>query len=232
MRSDLAVPSPNRVELATRSQLITQQIRDRILDGTYPPDFHMNEAELSSAFNVSRTPIRAALTKLSAEGLLLYKPNTGYLVRSFSRDDVVKIYEVRAVLFGLAAKRAAVYGLNERFKIEAATIIESATALLAYGEWSLTESERWGQMGARFVALIEDAAANEYLTEASKRSREIPQLTAIRFRWLNKKVAQRLHISHIELFSAIEERDQTRAENLAREHVFLLCRSAMAEIDR
>lgn len=222
------VPSPSGAQ--TRGQQVVLQIRERILAGAYPGGFHMNEAEISASFGVSRTPIRAALTRLAAEGLLSYTPNTGYVVRSFSRSDIVKIYEVRAVLFGLAAQTAAAGGWNEQQSLEAEQILAKSQELLSRAAWDPGCCEEWARLGSRFVSLIEQASANQYLIEAALRARDIPLLTTVRFKWLNKAVAYRLHQSHADLFAAIGLKQPGRAESLGREHIFKLAESVVKEL--
>lgn len=231
MKNITRQPHPQSSALAlTRGEQVVMQIRERVLAGAYPGGYHMNEAEVSASLGVSRTPVRAALTRLAAEGLLAYTPNTGYVVRSFSRSDIVNIYEVRAVLFGLAAQRAAASGFDERQASEASQILAESIELLGRARWNQACCERWAGMGSSFVSLIEEASDNQYLVEAAVRAREIPGLTPIRFKWLNKEVAQRLHQSHVDLFTAIEMRQTGRAESLGREHIFKLAESVIKEI--
>lgn len=67
----------------------------------------VNELELARAWNISRTPIRDALRRLEAEGLVQAVPGKGILVPTLSRKDMVEIYDLRESLEGLAARRAA-----------------------------------------------------------------------------------------------------------------------------
>ena len=67
----------------------------------------MIEEQLAERLGVSRTPVRQALTMLEAEGLVEIAPNRGATVCSFSIEDVWDIYDLRAVLEGHAARRAA-----------------------------------------------------------------------------------------------------------------------------
>ena len=82
-------------------------LREKILDGDYAPGARLNEIDISNALNVSRTPVRAGLAILAAEGLLEYVPNSGYVVRSYSAQDIEGVYAARAVLEGLAARTLA-----------------------------------------------------------------------------------------------------------------------------
>lgn len=87
-----------------------QEIRRRIVAGQYPQGSPLTEAALSRALGVSRTPVRAALGRLGADGLVEQMPNRRVVVAEWSTDDVEEIFGLRAVLesygCGLAAQRA------------------------------------------------------------------------------------------------------------------------------
>jgi DNA-binding GntR family transcriptional regulator len=73
-------------------------IRRLILSGTLLPGEKVHQSELAEQLNVSRIPLREALSTLAAEGVLDYKPNTGYRVARFSSDDLSEIYLMRRLL--------------------------------------------------------------------------------------------------------------------------------------
>ena len=86
---------------------IVERLRALILTGEYGPNERLIEEQLAERLGVSRTPVRQALTMLEAEGLVEIAPNRGATVCSFSIEDVWEIYDLRAVLEGHAARRAA-----------------------------------------------------------------------------------------------------------------------------
>ncbi|HVW39983.1 MAG TPA: GntR family transcriptional regulator [Amycolatopsis sp.] len=69
-----------------------------IVSGQLLPGEKVHQAELAEQLNVSRIPLREALSTLQAEGVLVHKPNTGYRVARFSSDDLVEIYLMRRLL--------------------------------------------------------------------------------------------------------------------------------------
>lgn len=73
-------------------------IRKLILSGALLPGEKVHQSELAEQLNVSRIPLREALSTLAAEGVLDYKPNTGYRVSRFSSDDLSEIYLMRRLL--------------------------------------------------------------------------------------------------------------------------------------
>jgi len=84
-----------------------EAIRERILTWEYVPNDLLGEKRIADEFEVSRTPVREALALLSQEGLLEVIPRVGYRVSSFSIQDVHEIFDMRILLEGEAAARAA-----------------------------------------------------------------------------------------------------------------------------
>src|SRR3954469_22738472 len=102
--------------MKTRSQNVTETVRDWILTGAVSGGDRIEEIPPAERLGVSRTPVRAALAALSKEGLVDYQPKRGYLVRSFELDEIFAAYEARASLEGLACRLAAENGVPEDFR--------------------------------------------------------------------------------------------------------------------
>lgn len=86
---------------------VFHKIREDILSGKYKRDETLKEKTIGDELGVSRTPVREALRQLELEGLVTIIPNKGASVVGISKDDIKDIYEIRARLEGLCAKRAA-----------------------------------------------------------------------------------------------------------------------------
>ena len=86
---------------------ILLKIRDGIRNGTYAPGQRMVEADFTAELGVSRGPVREAFRELAAEGLLTDERHRGMRVRQITLDELTKIYRVREMLEGLAARMAA-----------------------------------------------------------------------------------------------------------------------------
>lgn len=86
---------------------IYNAIEDGILSGKYITGEKISEARLTHELGVSRTPVREALSQLATEGLVELVPNRGALVKGVTQEDIRDIFEIRALIEGLAAKRAA-----------------------------------------------------------------------------------------------------------------------------
>lgn len=85
---------------------IFHALEEAIVKGAVPPGSLLRQERLAADFDVSRTPIREALRRLEAIGLVSLLENRGARVRSLSADDMREAFLVRAELEGLAAERA------------------------------------------------------------------------------------------------------------------------------
>ena len=85
----------------------TLGLRELIFAGELAPDERVPELGLADRLGVSRTPLRLALATLAHEGLLRALPGGGFVVCSFSLNDVADAIELRGVLEGTAARFAA-----------------------------------------------------------------------------------------------------------------------------
>ena len=82
-------------------------VRDGVIAGRFPPARRITEQEVAEAAGVSRTPVREALRRLHAEGIVDFRPNQGAIVTAWSADDAEEIFELRAILESHGARRAA-----------------------------------------------------------------------------------------------------------------------------
>jgi DNA-binding GntR family transcriptional regulator len=82
-------------------------LREAIVRGDIAPDARLVEAEVSTAFEMSRGAVRTALIRLEEEGLVVRQPHRGARVRKVSDGEAVEILQVRAVLEGLAVRMTA-----------------------------------------------------------------------------------------------------------------------------
>jgi len=83
-----------------------RSLRDEILSGVFPSGARLGEAELATRLSVSRTPIREALSRLAAEGLVELQPNRGARVASWSTEQLREIFELRLLLEPVAVRMA------------------------------------------------------------------------------------------------------------------------------
>lgn len=88
------------------SQKIYEQLRRKILEFELYPGTRVTESELATEFNVSRTPVRAALQRLEVEGHITILPKQGCFVRPVDIERITQFYDVRVCLEAEAIERA------------------------------------------------------------------------------------------------------------------------------
>jgi DNA-binding GntR family transcriptional regulator len=93
--------------LTTKADDIALVIEEAIVSGELEPGTVLRQEQLSEQFEVSRTPIREALRKLAALGLVSFEPNRGVRVRTITREELREAFLVRAELESLATEAAA-----------------------------------------------------------------------------------------------------------------------------
>ena len=88
------------------NQIIYEGLRTAIISGVIPTGQRINEKQYAELLNVSRTPVREALSRIQDEDIVEYIPNFGIVVRQFTKDDVIEIYQIRIALDVLASENA------------------------------------------------------------------------------------------------------------------------------
>jgi DNA-binding GntR family transcriptional regulator len=92
---------------STKADDIAGLIEEAIVSGELTPGSVLRQEQLSERFGVSRTPVREALRRLAALGLVSFEPNRGVRVRTLSHDDLREAFLVRAELEALVTEEAA-----------------------------------------------------------------------------------------------------------------------------
>lgn len=100
----MTAPVPQKAKFS--SHKIYEQIRQKILDFEFYPSSRLTETELATQFEVSRTPIRAALQRLEAEGFIKILPKQGCFIRPLDIETVSHYYDVRIALESTAVVQA------------------------------------------------------------------------------------------------------------------------------
>lgn len=201
-------------------------LRDLVLKGEIAAGERLSEVMLAGRLKVSRTPLRAALQKLELEGLVDLIPSGGYQVRRFSQDDVIDAIELRGVLEGTAARLAAERGVSPA-KLKA--IHEVVRKLDEAFEPAPPEMdfERYAALNGRFHAMLADLAGSDLLARELERARRLPFASPNAFVGAEghaRAFQQTLIVGqaqHKAVLSAIELREGSRAESIAREHARL-----------
>ncbi|MGE4370728.1 MAG: GntR family transcriptional regulator, partial [Burkholderiaceae bacterium] len=100
-----------------RSELAYRHIREAIRSGRFRPGDRLREVDLATELSLSRTPIRQALAKLEANGLIVNDPIRGLMVTELDFSAINELYYIREVLEGTAARLAAQHASDVELSI-------------------------------------------------------------------------------------------------------------------
>lgn len=208
------------------SDRVYQQLREEILDGILAPRDTLTEVEQSTRLGVSRTPVREALSRLTADGLVAAASGR-LVVTGVSADDIMALYELREALEVQAARLAAARRDAEVFG-ELHTKIQSASLLVDAGESGLAQ---YYALVDELDAAIDAAAANSYLSQALRSVR----LHSARVRRSARDNPQRLRAAaseHLLIVSAIRDGDVALAGHATHVHLNLSRANVLATAAR
>ena len=108
-------------------------IKQAILNLDFAPGAQLRIDELAERLGISRTPIREALLRLESEGLVRIAPRVGFFVAEITRRDLIELFEIRQLLEGHAAKRAAAQLTDEDLAF-VDRLLDQARAAVAQGD--------------------------------------------------------------------------------------------------
>jgi len=216
-------PPPTKIS-ATRSLSVTEELRQLLLNGEFEPETRMQEAALANRMSVSRTPIRDALRVLAQDGLLTYAPNCGYVVKRFSKTDILKVFRVRATLEGLGCRIVAEEKPNAELLDTLAQTLKDGEELLKkrVTQDCTTDSfyDSWLTMNRRFHKAILNASDNELLSRIALTSLKVPIVFNGSFKWYQEEDFRRSLDQHNAIFNAIKNQQSDRADHLMQEHIY------------
>ena len=193
------------------ADIVFEKIEDAILSGEFARGDVVSELKLCKMLEVSRTPVREALTRLRQEGLV-EESGKGAVVVGVSEDDLYDIYEVRMRIEGLAAARCAKVITEEHLKAlnETLELQEFYTARNQPESIKKLDSEFHEQIysycGSRTLETL--------LCELHRKVKRYRKSSVS-----NPERALEAVKEHREIFEAISARDEVLAETLTARHI-------------
>ncbi|WP_340536913.1 GntR family transcriptional regulator [Nocardioides sp. GXZ039] len=207
--------------MATPARLadaVFDRIRDEILAGQIKPGSKLSVPALADRLGVSRSPVREAVQRLTADRLAVDLPRRGCFVIELSGKELMPVYDVREVLEGLAARRAAEVA-DEGFREALSQHMSEHRKAVAEGDM-----DRHVVLDLEFHEMIHRSAGNDLLSEALSSISDVVQLAT-------RQSAERRSteegrgrgevaiVDHQLICDALLARDPDAAEAAARAHV-------------
>ena len=191
---------------------VTEALRAAILAGEYAPKQRLVEVDLCERFGTSRFILRAALQELAAQGLVEFQRNRGARVREISLAEAIEITEVRILLEGLLAARAAERATKADIAILRSLVKDMRTAV------ARSELLFYSDLNAQLHAAIRGMAAHE---TASRLLRQLRDQT-VRHQFSLSLVPGRPSVSlpqHEAIVAAISARGPEEAKQAMHDHL-------------
>jgi DNA-binding GntR family transcriptional regulator len=194
------------------SEHLREAIEEEIATGLLMPGAHLDETDLANRFNVSRTPIREAISLLAGEGLLEIRPRRGAVVARVTPQRLIEMFEVMGELESMCARLAA-----RRITEAELLALESAHEQCRNAAAS-SDPDAYFYANEDFHHKIYLAGHNNYLSEqAFALQRKLRP-----YRRLQLRVHNRLKKSfdeHQTILDALRDNDEERAAATIRGHV-------------
>lgn len=205
----------------SKTQVLYQQVRDKIVSGEIKPGAILTESRLSDEYDVSKAPAREALVLLGHEGLVESMPRTGHVVATFTVQDVLETFHLRFILeaeaAGLAAERITEEGIaallknsDEEFALSERAQDAAILRMVAHEDGFY---ERACELNIEFHQLIAQASGNRRMADLIKRLMEdMRRMLAFDSRFVTPQ-------QHLEIIEALKLRDRAKAEQAMKRHI-------------
>uniref|UniRef100_UPI004048303A GntR family transcriptional regulator n=1 Tax=Polynucleobacter sp. TaxID=2029855 RepID=UPI004048303A len=193
-------------------EAIFQKLRSLLVEGAIPPGSKLNERELAESLNVSRTPIREAIRRLAADGLVELITNRGAIAVQLSKADVIHTFEVIAQLEAYSGELAA-----QNISDAALSELE-ALQYEMMASYARRDLSSYYKLNLRIHSLITQAANNPILSQLF--SQVNARIEALRFRSNKDGIKWEKAVQeHQEMIDALKAHDSARMRKVMISHV-------------
>jgi DNA-binding GntR family transcriptional regulator len=193
-------------------ELVLEQLREAIVNGTIQQGTVLRTAELAQEMGVSRMPVREALHRLEAEGLVTMQPYRGAIITPLSTDKVTDAYELLSVIEAMSARKAAEV-INEEQLAELDELLDEMDEVRRSGD-----TTAYSKYNRQFHSLV-------YVHYHNERAHEIMSDLwnyVYRLRRMYPQAPERMEQGmqqHRDLVQALRVHDPVKVERIVRTHV-------------
>lgn len=204
-------------------------LRSLVMSGEFAASTRLPEVALAERLGLSRTPLRQAMDRLVAEGLLERIETGGCRAARFTLDDINDAIELRGVIEGTAVRIAAERGADPDALAEAERVLDRIETALTNPEH--IDFEAYISENAAFHRLMARLAGSQLIQREADRVSRLPLASPSAFLREQELIPDfsaslvRAQHQHRAILEAIRAREGARAEHLAREHARLARRN-------
>lgn len=212
--------APNLGVAPSASEVIAKHLREAIISGLLAEDEPIRQDDIARVFNVSKIPVREALKRLEAEGLVQFQRNKGAVVTRISEPELAQMFEVR-VLLEVQAIRLAVPKMTAEHLRRAEAICDAFIGDDDIGHWA--------EMNWAFHMCLYEAAQRPFLLNLIRSIHDKVE-RYLRVQMSFDEGKERADREHREILRACAERDVERAATLIEAHIMGVCRTLYAHL--
>ncbi len=195
----------------SKQQLAYQQIKQDILNNTYPEGTVLAERKLCDIYHVSRSPIRNAIQQLTYEGLLRLIPGKGAAVAGFSIEDILEVYDLMEVL-QIYALRSLASQIDAYFLDFLETSLKNMKQNIENGD--LSKACKWDQQFHRFLIT---SSSNKRLVSMYEQL-EVQNMRFMATTADDESLARRSYQEHSDIYEHLKKHDITGAQEKLQIH--------------
>jgi len=218
----LKLKTTDIARMASASDVISEALRAAITDGSLQEGELLRQDHIAKMFNVSRIPVREALTRLEEQGLVVTQRYRGAVVAALSTGEIAEIFEFRALLEPEIIRRAVAGMTPASLKLAGDFCEAFATE---------TDPSKWGELNRRFhYSLYTDGGRPYYLQVVNAALDRIDRY--LRAQLVLTDGMARARREHQAIFEACRDRDADKAAELTRLHIVGASRSLLDFLER
>lgn len=200
-----------KLQFATKEQAIYEHLRESIVSGELKPGERLILRQIAESVGVSEIPVREAMKRLEAEGLVQLRPHAGAIVTQLEREDVVQIFETRLAVEAFAARLAAVNATADDIRHLRDLIRDMNECVDG------RDALRYGVLNREFNTVVSQASRNRYLIDTIRRLQALTDRARALFLWDPERLA-RSNREHARIVDLIERHDAAAVEMLVHQH--------------
>jgi len=215
-KNAMAAHERPKLNLVNIRDEVYKVLHERILTHEYPPGFRFDLAELENQLGVSRTPLKEALHRLEAEGLIEIRPRRGTYVINIDPAEVAESFEVRRILECAAAEIAVQQASDEEIG-QLRAIAEEMRRLLVSAEYQRIVTD-YIELDRHFHKLLVSLARNRRLVDICQQLDTHLQIVRVRQKF-DLADSKHTESEHDAILSAFEQRDAAAVVRAVGEHI-------------
>jgi DNA-binding GntR family transcriptional regulator len=157
------------IQHKTRTQLVVEALREKILHGEIKAGEPLRQAALAEELNVSRIPVREALLQLESEGLVSFEAHKGATVTELSAEQIDEVFDLRALLEAELLKHSVKHLTEEDFA-DAQRVLDELDSAISQDSSQLVTGQLNSQFHARLYSRARRPQTAELVNILSKNS--------------------------------------------------------------